>query len=227
MEINPRAVLLELDRRTKAQSNGALLFFKKAGVTLVNEDEITLQDLKNLQEFQPSIFNELLAFLYPELSETANADGTGSAASNFDWQTLVGGILSGAGTGLINSSSSTVNGELAYAQYQAENLHHYWCTRVVGCGKCHHLQKKEVTMDWMALSNILQGAFDTATGITNTVVGGQNYRKELETNAHLAEINKDLSVNTKTEDSKTERTIITGVVALLAIILAGIFIFKG
>lgn len=120
MKLNPRAVLLELDRRTKAQSNGALLFFKKAGVTLVNEDEITLQDLKNLQEFQPSIFNELLDFLYPELSETANADGTGSAASNFDWQTLVGGILSGAGTGLINSSSSTVNGELAYAQYQAE-----------------------------------------------------------------------------------------------------------
>lgn len=118
MEINPRAVLLELDRRTKAQSNGALLFFKKAGVTLVNEDEITLQDLKNLQEFQPSIFNELLAFLYPELSETANADGTGSAAGNFDWQSLVGGILSGAGAGLM--SGSAANDAALQAQYQAD-----------------------------------------------------------------------------------------------------------
>lgn len=111
MEINPRAVLLELDRRTKAQSNGALLFFKKAGVTLVNEDEITLQDLKNLQEFQPSIFNELLDFLYPEMAQKANANG-------FDWQTLVGGILSGAGAGLM--SGSAANGAALQAQYQAD-----------------------------------------------------------------------------------------------------------
>lgn len=115
MELNPRAVLLELDRRTKAQSNGALLFFKKAGVTLINEDEITLQDLKNLQEFQPSIFNELLAFLYPELSETANADGSG-----FDWMSLVGGILSGAGAGLTMGSNTAVNNQLANAQYQVD-----------------------------------------------------------------------------------------------------------
>lgn len=111
MEINPRAVLLELDRRTKAQSNGALLFFKKAGVTLVNEDEITLQDLKNLQEFQPSIFNELLDFLYPEMAQKANANG-------FDWQSLVGGILSGAGAGLM--SGSAANDAALQAQYQAD-----------------------------------------------------------------------------------------------------------
>lgn len=111
MELNPRAVLLELDRRTKAQSNGALLFFKKAGVTLVNEDEITLQDLKNLQEFQPSIFNELLDFLYPEMAQKANANG-------FDWQTLVGGILSGAGAGLM--SGSAANDAALQAQYQAD-----------------------------------------------------------------------------------------------------------
>ena len=111
MEINPRAVLLELDRRTKAQSNGALLFFKKAGVTLINEDEITLQDLKNLQEFQPSIFNELLAFLYPEMAQKANANG-------FDWQSLVGGILSGAGAGLM--SGSAANDAALQAQYQAD-----------------------------------------------------------------------------------------------------------
>ena len=111
MEINPRAVLLELDRRTKAQSNGALLFFKKAGVTLVNENEITLQDLKNLQEFQPSIFNELLDFLYPEMAQKANANG-------FDWQSLVGGILSGAGAGLM--SGSAANDAALQAQYQAD-----------------------------------------------------------------------------------------------------------
>lgn len=111
MEINPRAVLLELDRRTKAQSNGALLFFKKAGVTLINEDEITLQDLKNLQEFQPSIFNELLDFLYPEMAQKANANG-------FDWQALVGGILSGAGAGLM--SGSAANDAALQAQYQAD-----------------------------------------------------------------------------------------------------------
>lgn len=111
MELNPRAVLLELDRRTKAQSNGALLFFKKAGVTLVNEDEITLQDLKNLQEFQPSIFNELLDFLYPEMAQKANANG-------FDWQSLVGGILSGAGAGLM--SGSAANDAALQAQYQAD-----------------------------------------------------------------------------------------------------------
>lgn len=111
MELNPRAVLLELDRRTKAQSNGALLFFKKAGVTLINEDEITLQDLKNLQEFQPSIFNELLDFLYPEMAQKANANG-------FDWQSLVGGILSGAGAGLM--SGSAANDAALQAQYQAD-----------------------------------------------------------------------------------------------------------
>ena len=111
MELNPRAVLLELDRRTKAQSNGALLFFKKAGVTLVNEDEITLQDLKNLQEFQPSIFNELLDFLYPEMAQKANANG-------FDWQSFVGGILSGAGAGLM--SGSAANDAALQAQYQAD-----------------------------------------------------------------------------------------------------------
>ena len=87
------------------------MFFKKAGVTLVNEDEITLQDLKNLQEFQPSIFNELLAFLYPEMAQKANANG-------FDWLTLVGGILSGAGAGLM--SGSAANDAALQAQYQAD-----------------------------------------------------------------------------------------------------------
>lgn len=71
----------------------------------------------------------------------------------------------------------------------------------------------------MTLSNILQGAFDTATGITNTVVGGQNYRKELD-------VNKDVTVNTKSEDSKTTRTVIIAGCALVAIVLAGIFIFR-
>ena len=87
------------------------MFFKKAGVTLVNEDEITLQDLKNLQEFQPSIFNELLDFLYPEMAQKANANG-------FDWQSLVGGILSGAGAGLM--SGSAANDAALQAQYQAD-----------------------------------------------------------------------------------------------------------
>lgn len=74
-------------------------------------------------------------------------------------------------------------------------------------------------MNWIAFSNILQGAFDTATGITNTVIGGKNYRTELE-------VNKDVTVNTKTEDSKTIRTIIMASCALIAIMLAGIFIFQ-
>ena len=47
----------------------------------------------------------------------------------------------------------------------------------------------------MALSNILQGAFDTATGITNTVVGGQNYRKELD-------VNKDVTVTRRAKIPK-------------------------
>lgn len=119
-KVNPRDILLELDRRTKAHSAGALLFFKKAGVPTAKSGKITLKDLQNLQISQPDIFVELLEFLYPELIKTANADGTESSKNKFDWQSLVGGILAGAGTGLLNSSNSTVNGELAYAQYQAD-----------------------------------------------------------------------------------------------------------
>lgn len=72
---------------------------------------------------------------------------------------------------------------------------------------------------WNALSDILSSAFTTATGITNTVVGGQYDIAEMEA-----------KTTSKVDDSDTNRTmIIVGgiVVAVLAgIVLYGFFVKK-
>lgn len=118
-KVNPRDILLELDRRTKAHSAGALLFFKKAGVPTAKSGKITLKDLQNLQISQPDIFVELLEFLYPENAQTAGA--------GFDWVTLVGGILSGAGGGLLSMGGNDVEkaaleSERALAEQKAQSM---------------------------------------------------------------------------------------------------------
>lgn len=72
---------------------------------------------------------------------------------------------------------------------------------------------------WNALGTILSGAFNTATGITTTVVGGQNTRAEI-----------SAGVETTKDTSNTTRTIIivagVAVCVLVGIILVGIFIKK-
>lgn len=72
---------------------------------------------------------------------------------------------------------------------------------------------------WNALSGILTGAFSTATGITNTVVGGKTDIATIEANT-----------TSKVDDSDTNRTIIIvgGVVVavLVGIVLYGIFVKK-
>ena len=77
-------------------SAGVLALFKSAGV---ESDSPTLKELEIVKDMNPGVFEEVLRFLYPEKYRTANAAG-------FDWTSLVGGVLAGAGTGLLSMNSS-------------------------------------------------------------------------------------------------------------------------
>lgn len=109
--ISQRQILGELEQRVQANHNGSLVFFKNAGLPL-RDEVITLVDLRDLCEYHPDEFAKLIDFLYPEHADKANAGG------NFDWQSLVGGILMGAGQGL--SAGSANDAALVEAQHQAD-----------------------------------------------------------------------------------------------------------
>ncbi len=74
-------------------------------------------------------------------------------------------------------------------------------------------------MDYSWIGGIFEGAFNMATGVTNTVVKGKT---------DVAGINANASVtqNDKTENQKTMRTIIIGVSLLLVVIAFGIFVYS-
>lgn len=96
MTATEKKVLRQLNNRMQAHSNGVLVFFREAGVYT---EKPTLEGLKQIYEEQPEVFEKIIKFLYPEVypSNTANA---------FDWMSLVGGILTGAGGGLMNTSAN-------------------------------------------------------------------------------------------------------------------------
>ena len=59
----------------------------------------------------------------------------------------------------------------------------------------------------------------TAGGITETVISGKNKRTEIEAGANIEQ-------TTKSQDSKTVRTLIIGGVVLGAIVLFGLFVWS-
>lgn len=101
MKTNTR-ILRELADRMKANSNGSLLFFQNAGVTISGEYP-TMKDLNNLYQTNYEEYKKLIKFLYAdELKQgTANADGT-TQQTNADkgWElantalTTTGNVLS-------------------------------------------------------------------------------------------------------------------------------------
>lgn len=76
MKTNTR-ILRELAERLKANSNGSLLFFQNAGITITG-DYPTLRDVNNLYETNYKEFSNLVKFLFAEeiKNGVANADGT-------------------------------------------------------------------------------------------------------------------------------------------------------
>lgn len=111
------AILVELLERSKAHSNGVSLIFKSTPIVLAGEFP-SIKELQTLQQNYPDKFAELIRFLYPEKFPVGKA-------SAFDWMTLVGGVLSGAGAGLSQIGSnqngqSAAESELAALRLQQE-----------------------------------------------------------------------------------------------------------
>ena len=107
MSKQERTILVDLLEKMKARSNGVLSFFEAAGVS-VSGSFPCIKELQTLHKFHPDQFEALIRFLYPEKFPEGKANA-------FDWMTLVGGILTGAGTGL------SVMGGNANNQSQAEH----------------------------------------------------------------------------------------------------------
>ena len=101
-------VLRSLNDKMQAHSEGVLALFRGAGI---ESDKPTLKDLAILQDMNPTAFVDVLRFLFPEKYRAANATG-------FDWTSLVGGVLTGAGSGLLSMNSN--NTEMLLQQQQTE-----------------------------------------------------------------------------------------------------------
>ena len=114
--MNKNAVLVELLERSKAHSNGVSSIFKNTPIVLKG-DFPSIEELQDLQQGYPDEFNRLIRFLYPEKFPK----GTAGA---FDWMTLVGGVLSGAGglqqIGANQNGQSAAEAELAALKLQQQ-----------------------------------------------------------------------------------------------------------
>lgn len=124
-KINENAIILELSRRVKESENGVLNYLKSAGIQV--DGVIKLQHLNQLQNLNPSKFDEMLRFLYPEMKQYANADEPAEVAtqdgnkwSAGDWTGMVGTVLNGA-IGILGGLN--INGS-ADAKAQAEMLNY-------------------------------------------------------------------------------------------------------
>lgn len=115
--MNKNAILVELLERSKAHSKGVSLIFQETPIQ-IDGDFPSITELQLLQQNYPVQFDQLIRFLYPEKFPA----GTAGA---FDWMTLVGGVLSGAGAGLSQIGSnqngqSAAESELAALKLQQE-----------------------------------------------------------------------------------------------------------
>lgn len=112
--MNKNAVLVELLEKSKAHSNGVSSIFKNTPIVLKG-DFPSIEELQDLQQGYPGEFNRLIRFLYPEKFPK----GTAGA---FDWMTLVGGVLSGAGGGLQQIGANQNGQSAAEAELAALKL---------------------------------------------------------------------------------------------------------
>ncbi len=108
------AILVELLERSKARSQGVSLIFQETPLSIKGNFP-TIEELQQLQLNYPEQFDKLIRFLYPE-KFPANAAGA------FDWMTLVGGVLSGAGAGLSTIATNTNGQNAAEAELEALKL---------------------------------------------------------------------------------------------------------
>ncbi len=74
-------------------------------------------------------------------------------------------------------------------------------------------------MDWSWIGGIIEGAFGAASSITNTVVGGQNRRTEME-------VLNEKYIAEQEQKMKTYRTLIFVAGAAVCIILFGMFVYS-
>lgn len=124
--MNNKIILENLLERVKASKVLVLRYLEKAGVPLRNEGEISLRDIQNLYITNVDVWEECMQKLYPDAEEYFAALNGYVNASGFDWMTLVGGILGGAGTSLLSMGSANssqdalANQELLHKQELAE-----------------------------------------------------------------------------------------------------------
>ena len=74
-------------------------------------------------------------------------------------------------------------------------------------------------MDYSWIGTLVGTLATTAGGITETVISGKNKRTEIEAGANIEQ-------TTKSQNSKTVRTLIIGGVVLGAIVLFGLFVWS-
>lgn len=74
-------------------------------------------------------------------------------------------------------------------------------------------------MDYSWIGTLLGGAFTAAGTITNSIVNGKTQRAQIEADADVQQVSK-------TQSSKTTRTLIIGGVVLGAIVLFGLFVWS-
>ena len=73
--------------------------------------------------------------------------------------------------------------------------------------------------DYSLIGTLVGTLATTAGGITETVISGKNKRTEIEAGANIEQ-------TTKSQNSKTVRTLIIGGVVLGAIVLFGLFVWS-
>lgn len=73
--------------------------------------------------------------------------------------------------------------------------------------------------DYSWIGTLVGTLVTTAGGITETVISGKNKRTEIEAGANIEQ-------TTKSQNSKTVRTLIIGGVVLGAIVLFGLFVWS-
>lgn len=103
-------LVLDLLERSQQRLNGVAAIFAKAGFDLQGKVP-SVQQFTALNQYHPAEFEEVVNFLYPEKVDDKRA----SAAP---WTTIVGAVLSGAGSAF--SQIGNADSEAQYQQLQME-----------------------------------------------------------------------------------------------------------
>ena len=125
-QLDKKNIIAALQQRIDNSQNAVRLYFDRAGVPVGNEECITLNDMANLMKTNYQVWEDCIRHLYSDaekliqenpqhFTSVANADGEGNT---FDYVSLIGGVLTGAGGVLLNQ-----NGEelvLQQADYERQ-----------------------------------------------------------------------------------------------------------